>query len=145
MLLPFLEPSVLNAQTAQLVLPGELRGYQIEAVNALLARDAFLLAVRDARSFATIKALMAAIESGDVRRIVADLDVGRSERFALESERYHAVLASLLISYLAHPAWFDLEIDVSQNPITNCFGIDHSPNVDDTLFGQHFNTIVDST
>jgi ubiquinone/menaquinone biosynthesis C-methylase UbiE len=46
----------------------------------------------------------------DVRRIVADLDVGRSERFALESERYHAVLASLLISYLAHPEVFLREV-----------------------------------
>ncbi|MCJ7568505.1 MAG: SNF2-related protein [Anaerolineales bacterium] len=70
MLLPFLEPNVLNAQTAQLILPGELRGYQIEAVNALLARDAFLLAddPGTGKTVSACVALMAKFQNGEIRR-----------------------------------------------------------------------------
>ncbi|MBE9478569.1 MAG: restriction endonuclease [Chloroflexi bacterium] len=70
LLLPFLEPSVLNAQTAQLVLPGELRGYQIEAVNALLARDAFLLAddPGTGKTVSACVALMAKFQNGEIHR-----------------------------------------------------------------------------
>ncbi|MCK5318312.1 MAG: hypothetical protein KAJ55_10370, partial [Anaerolineales bacterium] len=70
MLLPFLEPNVLNAQTAQLILPGELRGYQIEAVNALLARDAFLLAddPGTGKTTSACVALMAKFQNGEIRR-----------------------------------------------------------------------------
>ncbi|MCJ7823898.1 MAG: DEAD/DEAH box helicase family protein, partial [Anaerolineales bacterium] len=70
MLLPFLEPSVLDAQTAQLILPGELRGYQIEAVNALLAREAFLLAddPGTGKTVSACVALMAKFQNGELRR-----------------------------------------------------------------------------
>ncbi|MGB2896279.1 MAG: SNF2-related protein, partial [Anaerolineales bacterium] len=70
MLLPFLEPSVLNAQTARLILPGELRGYQVEALNALLARDAFLLAddPGTGKTISACVALMAKFQNGDVRK-----------------------------------------------------------------------------
>ena len=44
MLRPMLEPSLLTKETASWVLPAVLRGYQMEAVNALMAHDALLLA-----------------------------------------------------------------------------------------------------
>ncbi|TET85950.1 MAG: hypothetical protein E3J37_00720 [Anaerolineales bacterium] len=70
MLLPFLEPSVLNAQTARLILPGELHGYQIEAVNALLARDALLLAddLGTGKTVSACVALMAKFQNGEIRK-----------------------------------------------------------------------------
>jgi superfamily II DNA or RNA helicase len=70
LLLPFLEPSVLNAQTAKLIHPGELRGYQIEAVNALLAKDAFLLAddPGTGKTVSACVALMAKFQIGEIHR-----------------------------------------------------------------------------
>ena len=70
MLQPFLEPNVLNAQTAPLVLPAALRGHQIEAVNALLAQKAFLLAddPGTGKTVAACVALMAQFQNGEIRR-----------------------------------------------------------------------------
>ncbi len=70
MLRPMLEPSLLTKETASWVLPAVLRGYQMEAVNALMAHDAFLLAEDPGtgKSVAACVALASKIQSGMVRR-----------------------------------------------------------------------------
>ncbi len=44
LLQPMLEPTVLGSENAGWILPGELRSTQIEAINALLSHDTYLLA-----------------------------------------------------------------------------------------------------
>jgi hypothetical protein len=70
MLRPMLEPSLLTKETASWVLPEELRGHQMEAVNALMGNDIFLLAddPGTGKSVAACVALASKIQSGMVRR-----------------------------------------------------------------------------
>jgi len=67
---PALEPSVLSAETAAWILPSELRSHQVEAVNAFLGHEAFLLAddPGTGRSVAAIVAMMGKFQIGEARR-----------------------------------------------------------------------------
>jgi superfamily II DNA or RNA helicase len=67
---PMLEPSLLTKDTATWVLPNELRGHQVEAINALMGNDAYLLAddPGTGKSVSACVALAAKLQSGMVRR-----------------------------------------------------------------------------
>jgi superfamily II DNA or RNA helicase len=70
MLRPMLEPSLLMKDTATWVLPSELRGHQVEAVNALMGNNTYLLAddPGTGKSVSACVALASKIQSGMVRR-----------------------------------------------------------------------------
>ena len=70
MLRPLIEPSLLTKETSSWVLPGELRGHQLEAVNALLGNEVFLLAddPGTGKSVSACVALASKFQTGLVRR-----------------------------------------------------------------------------
>lgn len=70
LLRPGLEPSVLGSDTADLILPRELRSAQIEAINALLGQDIFLLAddPGTGKTVAACVALMNQFQQHQIRR-----------------------------------------------------------------------------
>jgi superfamily II DNA or RNA helicase len=79
MLRPMLEPSLLTTETASWVLPEALRDHQMEAVNALMGNDIFLLAddPGTGKSVAACVALASKIQSGMVRRALYVTSVSR--------------------------------------------------------------------
>lgn len=70
LLQPMLEPSVLGSENASWILPDELRSTQIEAINALLSHDVYLLAddPGTGKTVAACIALMNQFQQHQIRR-----------------------------------------------------------------------------
>jgi hypothetical protein len=70
LLQPLLEPSVLSPDSASWILPAELRNAQIEAINALLSHDVYLLAddPGTGKTVAACVALMNQFQQHQIRR-----------------------------------------------------------------------------